>query len=133
MRPVSAKFDQAIEVFNRGEYIAAAEAFENLLAETEGDLKELIAALNRIATALHLRLERSGRQAAVNLLSQAMLELDEMKPDRGGIDVERLFQEIAAYTEEIRATPKKDARSGVKHRARLFLERRRAPRIERTR
>ncbi len=127
---MSAKFDQAIEAFNRGEYIAAAEAFEGLAAEAEDELKRLAGALNRISTALHLRFERGGRQAAVNLLSYAMLELDELKPERGGIDLERLFKEIAAHTEAIRATPR-EARSGVKHRARLFLERRRAPKIER--
>ena len=125
------KFQQAVEAFNRGEYFDAAEQFEYAAAALEDDLKALAGALNRIAAALHLRFERGGRQAAVNLLSQAMLLLDEMKPERGGIDVERLYAELHAYTEEIRATPR-DERYGLKHRARLFIERRRAPRIERT-
>jgi hypothetical protein len=47
---------------------------------------------------------------------------------RRGIDVERLCAELAAYTEEVRATPRSE-RDGLKHRARIFLERRRAPKI----
>jgi tetratricopeptide (TPR) repeat protein len=123
-----ADLEAAIASFNRGEYFDAAERFEQTLAATDSELKELIGALNRIAAALHLRFERGGRQAAINLLSQAMLTLDDMRPARGGIDVERLYAEISALTEEIRATPR-DEHDGIRHRARIFLERRRAPRI----
>lgn len=126
------KFEQAIEAFNRGQYFDAAEHFEYATASAAEDLQALAGALNRLAAALHLRFERGGRQATVNLLSQAMLMLDEMKPERGGINVERLYAEISAYTEEVRATPR-DERYGLKHRARLFIERRRVPRIERIR
>jgi hypothetical protein len=122
--------DEAIEAFNRGEYFNAAEMFElaTLSADKDRDLKDLASALNRIAAALHLRFERGGRQSSINLLSQAMLALDDMKPERRGIDVERLCAELAAYTEEVRATPRSE-RDGLKHRARIFLERRRAPKI----
>ncbi len=122
--------DEAIEAFNRGEYFDAAEKFElaTRSADNDRDLKDLASALNRIAAALHLRFERGGRQSSINLLSQAMLALDDMKPARRGIDVERLCAELAAYTEEVRATPRSE-RDGLKHRARIFLERRRAPKI----
>lgn len=122
-------FEDAVAAFNRGDYFAAAEMFENAAAQGDDEVKDLVGALNRVATALHLRLERGGRQAAINLLSQAMLSLDALKPARGGIDVELLFAEVSAYTEEIRATSK-DERDGIKHRTRLFLERRRAPKIK---
>ncbi|HSU90509.1 MAG TPA: hypothetical protein VLI44_03605 [Sporolactobacillaceae bacterium] len=122
--------DEAIEAFNRGEYFEAAEKFELVTraADNDRDMKDLASALNRIAAALHLRFERGGRQSSINLLSQAMLALDDMKPTRRGIDVERLCAELAAYTEEVRATPRSE-RDGLKHRARIFLERRRAPKI----
>jgi hypothetical protein len=125
-----ATIDEAIEAFNRGEYFDAAERFELVTrsADNDSDLKDLAGALNRIAAALHLRFERGGRQSSINLISQAMLALDDMKPARAGIDVERLCTELAAYTEEVRATPRSE-RDGLKHRARIFLERRRAPRI----
>jgi hypothetical protein len=124
------KLDDAIAAFNRGEYFEAAEMFELATPSADADLKALVIALNRIAAAFHLRFERGGRQSSINLLSQAMLSLDDMKPARGGIDVERLCAELAAYTEEIRASPRTE-RDGLKHRARIFLERRRAPRINR--
>jgi len=124
------KLDEAIAAFNRGEYFDAAERFELSMVDVAPELKDLVGALNRIAAAMHMRLERGGRQAAINLMSQAMLLLDEMKPERGGIDTGRLFDEVYAFTEEIRAAPR-DERSSVKHRARLFLERRRAPKIKR--
>ena len=120
----------AIEEFNRGEYFKAAELFENAAAASDDAGKTFIIALNRIAAGLHLRFERGGRQAAINLFSQAMLTLDQLKPSREGVDIELLMTELHAYTEEIRATPK-DEGEGMKHRARLFLERRRAPKIKR--
>jgi predicted metal-dependent hydrolase len=128
----SVSIDDAIAAFNRGAYFEAAEMFEiaSRAAGIDNDLKALIVAFNQIAAALHLRFERGGRQASINLMSQAMLALDDMKPARGGVDVERLCVELAAYTEEVRATPR-DEREGLKHRARIFLERRRAPKINR--
>jgi hypothetical protein len=129
---VNSKLNEAIEEFNRGEFFSAAELFENAAAAATADADKTFAiTLNRIATALHLRFERGGRQAAINLFSQAMLTLDQMKPSRDGIDIETLLTELHAYTEELRATPK-DEGEGMKHRARLFLERRRAPKIKRT-
>lgn len=95
------------------------------------DLKAMIVAFNQIAAALHMRFERGGRQAPINLMSQAMFALDELKPVRGGVDVERLCVELRAYTDELRAAPRGE-RDGLKHRARIFLERRRAPKINRS-
>ncbi len=129
-----ASFEDAIAAFNRGAYFEAAEMFETASRAAgdgdDNDLKALIVAFNQIAAALHLRLERGGRQASINLMSQAMLALDELKPARGGVDVERLFAELTAYTEELRAAPRGE-HDGLKHRARIFLERRRAPKITR--
>jgi tetratricopeptide (TPR) repeat protein len=126
---VNAHLETAIDEFNRGDYFKAAELFEKAAAEADAD-KNFVVALNRIAAGLHLRFERGGRQAAINLFSQAMLTLDQLKPAHDGIDVETLMTELQAYTEEVRATSK-DERDGMKHRARLFLERRRAPKIKR--
>jgi hypothetical protein len=126
---VNSQLDAAIDEFNRGDYFKAAELFEGASAAAGDDGKPLILALNRIAAGCHLRFERGGRQAAINLFSQAMLTLDEMRPARDGIDIEQLYTELFAYTEELRATPK-DERDGMKYRARIFLERRRAPKIK---
>lgn len=123
---------RAIAAFNRGEYFDAAEIFEQSLGAVDDDLKSVANAFNQIAAALHLRFERGGRQASINLMSQAMIALDDMKPACGGIDVERLYAEVSAIVDEIRAAPR-DERDGLRHRARIFLERRRAPKINRAR
>ena len=128
--PQPPTLDDAIAAFNRGEYFDAAEMFELAARTANNDLIAIAGALNRIAAALHLRFERGGRQSSINLLSQAMLSLDDLKPAHAGIDVERLCAELAAYTEEIRSSPRAE-RDGLKHRARIFLERRRAPKINR--
>ncbi len=125
-----ASIEAAIAAFNRGAYFESAEMFETASHSADDDLQVLLVALNQIAAALHLRFERGGRQAAINLMSQAMIALDDMKPAHSGVDVERLCAELTAYIEEVRATPR-DERDGLKHRARIFLERRRAPKINR--
>jgi hypothetical protein len=127
---VSSKLEEAVEAFNRGEFFIAAELFEHAATAADDDGKTFAIALNRIATGCHLRFERGARQAAINLFSQAMLTLDQMKPSRDGIDLDALLTELYAFTEEIRATPKGEG-EGMKHRARMFLERRRAPKIKR--
>jgi predicted metal-dependent hydrolase len=121
---------RGIDAFNRGDYFVAAETFEQSLAAVDADLKDLVTALNRIAAAMHLRFERGARQGSINLLSQALLSLEDLKPERGGIDVERLFAEVDAFTAEVRGAPRHE-HDGLKHRARIFVERRRAPTIRR--
>src|SRR5260370_38232061 len=93
----SAKLDEAIEAFNRGEYFRAAERFELAAQSATADLKDLVGALNRIAAAMHLRFERGGRQSSINLLSQAIPALDDMKPGPRGITGERQFPEPHGY------------------------------------
>jgi hypothetical protein len=59
-----------------------------------------------------------------------MLALEDLRPEHAGLDVDRLCVELHAFTEEVRTTPR-DERDGLKHRTRLFLEKRRAPKINR--
>ncbi|HVB82519.1 MAG TPA: hypothetical protein VNE82_21540 [Candidatus Binataceae bacterium] len=127
------EFDQAIAAFNRGHYFEAAERFEHAPGDAGAgsEVHEMAGALGRVAAALHLRFERGGRQAAVNLLSQALLMLEDFRPVRAGVDVERLCAELTAMADEIRASPREE-REGLRYRARLFVERRRAPKIKRT-
>ena len=123
--------ERAIDLFNLGDYLAAAEAFEGSQRGADPQAKELISALNRIAAALHLRFERGSSRGALNLLSQALATLQDLRPERSGVDIDSLCSQISAYADELRATSH-DQAEGLKHRARLFLERRRAPKINRT-
>ncbi|HLH75560.1 MAG TPA: hypothetical protein VKV28_02020 [Candidatus Binataceae bacterium] len=118
----------AIARFNQGDYFAAGESFELLANSTEQD-RPLLEALNRIAAGLHLRFERGGRQATINLLSQAMLALEDLRPSYAGIDIERLCQELSAFNDDLRQSPRELEVGALRYRAQLFLERRRAPRI----
>lgn len=118
----------AIARFNQGDYFAASESFE-ILANGASQAKPLLEALNRVAAGLHLRFERGGRQATINLLSQAMLALEDLRPSHAGIDVERLCQELAAFNDDLRQSPRELEVGALRYRAQLFLERRRAPRI----
>jgi predicted metal-dependent hydrolase len=127
--PVPPELNEAIRSFNRGDYFAASEQFETVGNEAAEPLKDVVGALHRVAAGLHLRFARGGRQSTINLLSQAMMALDEMRPTRAGIDLERLYNEVAAFTDDVRASPREHEAGALKHRARLFLERRRAPRI----
>jgi predicted metal-dependent hydrolase len=120
---------EAIETFNRGDYFAASEQFEYAGREASPPLQDLIGALHRIAAGLHLRFARGGRQATINLLSHAMMSLDELRPAHAGIDVERLYHELSALTDEIRSSPGEFQAGALRHRARTFIERRRAPKI----
>jgi hypothetical protein len=127
--PISPQLKEAIRSFNRGDYFAASEQFEVVGHDAEESLKDVVGALHRVAAGLHLRFARGGRQSTINLLSQAMMALDELRPARAGIDLERLYNELAAFTDDVRASPRELENGALKHRARLFLERRRAPRI----
>jgi len=124
------EFDLAIAAFNLGHYFEAAERFEHALGGAGSEAQEVAGALGRAAAALHLRFERGGRQAAINLLSQALLTLEDFRPVRAGIDLELLCTELTAMADEIRASPREE-REGLRYSARLFVERRRAPKIKR--
>jgi predicted metal-dependent hydrolase len=126
---VPAALKEAIQTFNRGDYFAAGEQFEAFGYAADDSLKDVAAALHRIAAGLHLRLARGGRQAAINLFSHAMLALEELRPSFAGIDLERLCTELAAFTDEVRASPSEYDAGALRHKARLFVERRRAPKI----
>ena len=120
---------EAIRSFNHGDYFAASEQLEAVGHGAQEPLKDVVGALHRVAAGLHLRFARGGRQSTINLLSHAMMALDELRPARAGIDLERLYNELAAFVDEVRASPREHEAGALKHRARLFLERRRAPRI----
>ncbi len=121
------RLKEAIELFNRGDYFAASERFEQVANEVDAPLKDTVAALNRIAAALHLRFARGLRQGPINLLSQALFSLEDLGPQRDGIDLELLRSEVSAFVEQIRAAGREA--HGIRHRARLYAARRRAPKI----
>jgi predicted metal-dependent hydrolase len=120
--------ERAVKLFNQGKYLEASEHLERISQDAEQPLKEIASVLNRVAAALHLRFNRGSYQGSINLLSQALFAVEEIEMERYGIDREQLKMDLARMVEEIRSAGRE--RSGLKHQMRLFVERRRAPKIK---
>jgi hypothetical protein len=100
-----ARLQQAIALFNRRDFFGAHEILEETWRDVpEGD-RVLYETLIRVAAALHLRLNRGSQRGAVNLLQQALVHLDDLRPQAGGVDTAALYDAVAAYVERLRADP----------------------------
>jgi predicted metal-dependent hydrolase len=116
---VEDKVGLAIRLFNRRDFLAAGELFEDVWREASEADRALYDAILRIAAALHLGANRGGRRGAVNLLQQALVRLDDLRPARSGIDTEALYTEAGDYLERLKGTAASIA----------WLERLRLPKI----
>jgi len=117
---VSEALERGVVLFNRRDYFAAHEAWEELWLHAEEREKAFLGALIQMAAALHLRFERGGGRGTRNLLVQALTTLEGYRPSFSGVDVERLYGELSTYTE--RVEEKKETEAG-------WLDRWLAPRI----
>ena len=118
---MSPKLKKAIASFNRREYFECHEALEEMWQEAEGEEKAFYESLIRFATGFHLRLNRRNRQGAINLLTQGLMTIETYRPAYLGVDVTRLYADMAAHVESLKAT--ESAKPGL-------FERWRAPRIK---
>ena len=110
---------RGVRLFNRGRYMAAHEIWETTWHEAHDEDRSFFEALVQLAAGLHLRTHRAGTRGAEHLLSQALATLEDFRPSRHGIDVERLLAEFGAYVEWIRSIRRPHA----------FLDGRRIPRL----
>ena len=117
---MSDAFERGVALFNRRGYFESHEVWEELWQQAEEREKAFLGALIQIAAALHLRFERGGGRGTRNLLVQALTTLDGYRPSFSGVDVERLYGELATYAE--RVEEKKESEAG-------WLDRWLAPRI----
>jgi hypothetical protein len=111
---------QAVALFNRREYLAAHEILEDVWRDQPGAERVIYEALIRVAAALHLRLHRGGGRGTLNLLQQALVLLDDLRPTCAGIDTAAFYADVARYVDELRGA---SDRVG-------WLERFRLPRIQ---
>ena len=114
------RFYQAIDDYNRGEYMSAQEALEALYAETPREEQPLVRALLAASCAMYLHFQRGGGRGVLNLLRQSLLLLDDLRPRRLGVEVDELFDALQAYLDDLKDRRKPGAR---------FLDRWIAPRI----
>jgi predicted metal-dependent hydrolase len=117
---MESKLKEAILLFNRREYFECHEVLEAMWQEAAGDDKTFYESLIRFATGFHLRFNRRNRQGAINLLTQGMMKIETYRPAYLGIDVARLYDDINAHVDSLKATESTEPG---------FLERWRAPRI----
>lgn len=94
-------FRRGVDLFNRREYFASHEAWEEIWRAAPEREKKFLGALIQVATALHLRFERGGGRGTRNLLVQALMALEDYRPEYEGVDVARLHEEIRSYAERV--------------------------------
>ena len=114
------KLKDAIALFNRHAYFDCHEVLEEIWREASEEDKAFYEGLIRLATGLHLRFNRRAPQGAINLLTQGLMRLETYRPTYRGIDVARLYAEIDAHVNDLKAS--KNPQAG-------FFERWRVPRI----
>ncbi len=100
------KLKQAVRLFNRREYFDSHQVLEEVWHEVDAADKPFYEALIRLATGLHMRFNRGGSQGAINLLTQALMRLEDFRPASHGIDVARLYQDIDAHVADLKADKK---------------------------
>lgn len=93
---------RGVRLFNLGRYMAAHELWEEAWREGADEDRSFLEALVQLAAGLHLRTRRGGTRGAEHLLSQALATLEDFRPVRRGLDVERLVVEFGAYVAWIR-------------------------------
>jgi predicted metal-dependent hydrolase len=116
---VAAVVRRGVRLFNLGRYVAAHEVWETTWRDAPDEDRGFLEALVQLAAGLHLRTRRGGTRGAEHLLSQALATLEDFRPGRHGLDVERLVTEFGGYVEWVR---------GVK-RPHRFMDRTRIPRL----
>jgi predicted metal-dependent hydrolase len=112
---------EAAELFNRREYLACQERLEQVWHDSGVEDRPFIQAVLKLAGALHLLFNRGGGRGTRNLLQQCLLVLDDCRPQRLGVDVQALYDEVAVYLEEFQRADVRSPR---------FFERFRVPKIK---
>ena len=93
---------RGVRLFNLGRYMAAHEIWEAAWRDAGGDDRGFFEALVQLAAGLHLRTRRAGMRGAEHLLSQSLATLEDLRPTRHGLDVDRLLADFGAYVAWIR-------------------------------
>jgi predicted metal-dependent hydrolase len=99
---VEAMLGRGVRLFNAGRYMAAHEIWEEVWQGAPAEDRGFLEALVQLAAGLHLRTQRAGTRGAEHLLSQSLATLEDFRPARRGIDVERLVEEFGVYVAWVR-------------------------------
>jgi predicted metal-dependent hydrolase len=100
--PVEAPLARGVRLFNLGRYMAAHEIWEAVWRDAADEDRPFFEALVQLAAGLHLRTRRAGTRGAEHLLSQALATLEDFRPSRHRLDVDRLVTEFGGYVDWVR-------------------------------
>jgi hypothetical protein len=107
--PLEDRFRAALDLYNRGDYLAAQEALEGLHHETGPGEQPVVRAVAILATAMHLHFHRGGGRGVVNLLRQFLLAVEERPEETLGIEFDQLSEAVEAYLVELQERTKPGA------------------------
>ena len=88
---------RGVRRFNLGRYLSAHQVWEAVARDAAVEERAFLEGLIQLATGMHLRTRRGGTRGAVHLLSQAMVSLDDYRPQAYGVDVERVLTEFTSF------------------------------------
>jgi predicted metal-dependent hydrolase len=103
------RFHAALDLYNRGEYLAAQEMLERVHEETDSLERPVVYALAILATAMHLHFRRGGGRGVVNLLRQFLLAVEERPDETLGVDLVELAEAVEAYLGDLQERRKPGA------------------------
>jgi predicted metal-dependent hydrolase len=87
-------FQEGIELFNRGRFFAAHEAWEEIWRSTTPEPRDLFQGLIQIAAALHQFLDLHRTEAPRRTLAKARRRLEPYAPIALGIDIANLLEHV---------------------------------------
>lgn len=114
------RFYEALNQYNRGDYLSAQEIFERVHAECETADQALVKGLLMLACGMHLHFNRGGGRGTLNLFRQSLIAFDDYRPSHRGVQVAELYDALDAYIQDLQERTKAGAR---------FLDRWLAPRV----
>ena len=89
--------EEGVELFHRGDYFAAHEAWEEIWRSTTPEPRDLFQGLVQLAAAFHHLDERRRPDVARRVLAKARRRLATVAPAAAGLDVTALLAELAVW------------------------------------
>ena len=89
--------EEGIDLFRRGEYFAAHEAWEEIWRSTTPEPRDLFQGLVQLAAAFHHLHDKRRPEVARRVLAKARRRLATVAPDAEGIDVAALLAELERW------------------------------------
>lgn len=90
-------FREGIDLFNRGDFFAAHEAWEEIWRSTTPEPRELFQGLVQVAAALHQVLDLKRKIGPRNTFAKSRTHLEPLAPTTYGVDVAGLLESVGQW------------------------------------